>query len=468
MPRKRKGVTAAQQRERLKRQQNVSKESQLCKNQGESELLSHIDKPDTYKVIPGTLHQGDTRFQYPGIQCAYISLIALIRMSSKDPQSWTSRHIDSCIIDGNTMFMEHCETLKIQPKMLMANELPHLIKFSNKSFVCNQSENDIEVGLLKPNTGSADECVPKSINEALSERLSNSQTCLLFCGGLTIAVAKFESHLYAFDPHSRGKDGLLNPVGTAVMMVFDHLNDLVRYIERLFLHSLKIRPSEQFELVPFSISQQSIRTSENVSTASPCITGTIETTSISHAESLETKGSMQNQQGSPGLSDNKHVDPSKSIESYFEDQNKRQQLFEEGRLDKDATKLKQKNEYMKNYMKRRREKETIRKQENDSARLRMQSSRSTSEGKQKNKDRSLEGMRKLMETNAGRLKHNQLSAETMRKRLCTHDGRLKHNERSAESMRNMLKDDQKRLKHKRKSAEAMKRMLTDEQKKTET
>ena len=261
MPRKRKGVTAAQQRERLKRQQNSSNDSH---------------NPDACKVISGTLHQGDTRFQFPGVQCAYISLIALTRMTIKKPLSWTPDHIDSCIIDGNAMFVNHCQTLGIQPKMLMANELPTVINFPHKSFVCNQSESDIEVGLLKPITHSPDTCFAKSIDKALSERLSSSQTCLLFCGGLTIAVSKIDASFCVFDPHSRGRDGLLHPCGTAVLMVFEQLKDLICYVEELFMHSLKLRPSEQFELVPLSISQQSNEKQENVSSASPCHAKTIE------------------------------------------------------------------------------------------------------------------------------------------------------------------------------------------------
>ena len=343
MPRRRKGVTAAQQRERSKRQHNTSTNNQIRNDQVEEELLRPIREPGAFKVICGTLHQGDTRFQYPGIQCAYISLIALCRMTFKDPQTWTARYVDSCVIDGNAMFMKHCETLDIQPKMLMANELPNLIHFSHKSFACKRCESDIEVGLLKPMTYDETECVSKDIKKALSERLSVSQTCLLFCGGLTIAVAKVETHLYAFDPHSRGKDGLLNPVGTAVLMVFDHLNDLVCYIEELFLHSLKLQPSEQFELVPFSISQPSIQKPVDGSNASACKVESRETImSFTHNEPSAGEASIQTQQVSTALSENKYLDASKAMDSYFEDQKKRQILFQQGRSDTTDTQMNKK------------------------------------------------------------------------------------------------------------------------------
>ena len=361
MPRRRKRSSAALQREQLKGNQN-SVDEKLQSSQNESELASYTHRPRAFNVISGTLHQGDTRFQYPGIQCAFISLIALVRMTCKDPKSWTAGHVDSCVIDGNARFIEHCESINIQPKMLMANELPNIIHFSHKSFVCNQSDSEIEVGILKPTLGCADEGIPKGIDKAVSEKLCSSKTCLLFCGGLTIAVAKVQNNFYAFDPHSRGEDGLVNPTGTAVLMMFDHLSDLVCFIEELLLHSLKLRPSEQFELVPLCISQQSIENVGKMSLNSSCNTETSENTSSHpHVESLQTKASTTQQQLPSGQSENEYLDVSKSIESYFEDQKMRQTLFQASRFEQSGKKAKQKNEYMKNYMKRRREKETIRK-----------------------------------------------------------------------------------------------------------
>ena len=462
MPRKRKGVTAAQQRERVKKQQNLLVNSQLRSNQDQSEVLCSIHKPDACKVVSGTFHQGDTRFQFPGVQCAYISLMALIRMNLKEPQSWTSGDIDTCVVDGNSRFIKHCEALDIQPKMLMANELPNEIHFPENSFVCNQFESNIQCGLLNPSMCDISQCIGQSIDKALLEGLNNSQSFLFFCGGLTIAIAKVETLFYAFDPHSRGKDGLLEPNGTAVLMVFCHPRDLVCYIEKLFLHSLELEPSEQFELVPLTISQVSTETPKYRLDACSRNAMTIDCTSSNTRESLETIASVEKPQKTPDYIDTNCLN---SIESYFKDQQKRQKLFQDQRSDVVDTKVHKKNEYMKTYMKRRREKEAIRKKENESARARMQDVRSTYEGKKKNRERSVEGMRKLNQTIDGRKKHNKMSAETMRKRLCTDEGRSKHNERSAESMRNMLKDDKKRLKHNEKSAESLKKMLLDETKK---
>ena len=318
MPRKRKGVTASQQRERLKRQQSSTNRDELRCDQDESNLSISTHTPKTCKVISGTFHQGDTRFHCPGVQCAFISLIALIRMTQKDPQSWTQRDIDSCLFDG-LMFLKHCETLGVQPKMLMANELPNVIHFPKKSYTCNQSESDNAVGLLNPSTSGGDKCIVKGIDISIVELFKSTQSCLLFCGGLAIAIAKVESHLCTFDSHSRGKDGLLEPDGTAVLLVFDNLNGLVCHIKQLFMESLKLRPSEQFELVPLNISQKSIENeTESIEIISPS----------SPIESLNTKASITKKRESPDQTETQRVDTTKSIQTYFEDQQKRQKLFE--------------------------------------------------------------------------------------------------------------------------------------------
>ena len=54
-----------------------------------------LESIDDWKVVSGTLHQGDCRFQYPGIQCTFISFWALISMIIKNPLSWNAKDVDS-------------------------------------------------------------------------------------------------------------------------------------------------------------------------------------------------------------------------------------------------------------------------------------------------------------------------------------------------------------------------------------
>ena len=61
----------------------------------ENELLHDTHIITDRNVVSGTLHQGDTRFQYPGVQCTYISFFALISMELKSPHLWTTHDIDN-------------------------------------------------------------------------------------------------------------------------------------------------------------------------------------------------------------------------------------------------------------------------------------------------------------------------------------------------------------------------------------
>ena len=67
-----------------------------------------IQKTISRYVISGSLHQGDARFLYPGVQCTFLSLWALVLIENKSPHLWNTTDINGCIIDGNERFLEHC------------------------------------------------------------------------------------------------------------------------------------------------------------------------------------------------------------------------------------------------------------------------------------------------------------------------------------------------------------------------
>ena len=96
--------------------------------------LQSIERTVSPCIISGSLHQGDVRFLYPGVQCTFISLWALVLMESKPPLLWNTADIDGCIIDGNDRFLEHCFNIQIQPRQLLVKELPKSIK-TGKSFI---------------------------------------------------------------------------------------------------------------------------------------------------------------------------------------------------------------------------------------------------------------------------------------------------------------------------------------------
>ena len=257
MPRRGKKAKAAQQRELKKSDPRSNNLNQLrpC----EPEQSNNNPNENASKIVSGTLHQGDTRFRYPGIQCTYISFLSLIQMIVKEPKTWTTRDVDACIIDGNALFMKHCRTRQMEPKMLMANELPDFIFYTQKSFICKQLDSQIKVGLLEQSGN-------ESFGHSLTQALNTAESCLLICGGQTVAIAKLDRHLFTFDPHSRGHDGLLHPLGSAVLLSFATVNEAIAHFNRLF-DSLGLRSSEQFEIVPLNIFQHTTENTKSSNTS---------------------------------------------------------------------------------------------------------------------------------------------------------------------------------------------------------
>ena len=72
MPRKTRRSKAAEQREQMKRECVDCIMPQATSGSSDDELSLRSEFV-TSKVLSGTIHQGNTCFQYPGIQCTYIS-----------------------------------------------------------------------------------------------------------------------------------------------------------------------------------------------------------------------------------------------------------------------------------------------------------------------------------------------------------------------------------------------------------
>ena len=175
-------------------------------------------------------------------------------MIDKPPQEWTFADIDACVIDGNAYFIEHCKERNMRPQMLLANELPQSITIGNHMFVCFQSDDKIETGILGFNEAEAEHSI-NTLTDAMIRSFAASDSCLLFCGGLTVAIVQRESMWFVFDPHSRGNDGLLNPDGSAVLVSFSCIRKTNLFLERLFTQSLGLSLLTQFELVSLNISK---------------------------------------------------------------------------------------------------------------------------------------------------------------------------------------------------------------------
>ena len=471
MPRRSKKSKAAEQREQIKTENIDHDTKQIPSRSLEKERLQDMESVPECKVVSGTVHQGDINFQYPGIQCTYISFFSLISMEIKDPLAWIGQDIDSCIRKGNDRFIEYCFEHKMQPTMLLANELPEAINVNGTVFECRQSDIDITTGTLDQSTPDNSRFMSLNIDDALVKGFGASDSCLLICGGQTVAIAKRKNNFFIFDPHSRGKDGLQHHSGNAVLVSLIGIQSLIDFIRRLLIESLGLKPSEQFELVPILISQRCADESKLTIGKS----GTDSTNCCLNMDSYQQKPT--NSHDKPCVShdtmiqnlDQHHTFTSiynQEMDAYFADQKQRDREYRGKRCLKENTDVFSNNtrrDYMRQYMQKRRKNDSFRMCDNLEAVKRMRVILNTEEGRQVNIRRSIEGRQKMLGTEEGRQKHNKRSADYMQKMLSTEEGRQKHNKKSAEGMQKMLSSEEGRLKHNKISADYMQKMLSTEE-----
>ena len=453
MPGKSKRRKAAEQREEKKR--FYDQDASIAPNVP-GDVLQNTRNVFNCTVISGTLHQGDTRFQYPGMQCTYISFWALISMAIKDPLSWQADDVDLCVKEGNDKFLEHCTKLRTEPKMLLAKELPRSIKTDNLHFECIQSDDDIITGTLVCQSVDSVGFSLASIDEGVVKVLNKSKSCLLVCGGQTIAIAKEKSNFFIFDPHSRGRDGFLHPSGSAVIVVFSEVQCLISFIKNLLISSLALKPSELFELVPIIISKHTDKKQARGSYFLKANHNSDQETCTGRTFTITNEiidNSIQ------GVNQHKSAWHDKAIESYFIDQEKRDKEHRSKRERLDLYGTRNRREYIRQYMHTKRKNKSFREQENISAQTRMKKVRATEQGKLENKVRAAEGMKRTLSSEEGRKKHNERSCKRMKKLLSTEKGKSEHNKRSAEGMKKMLNSEEGRNKHNKRSADRMKKIL---------
>ena len=322
-------------------------------------------------------------------------------MKVKDPSVWSGNDIDSCVIEGNERFLEHCFSQNWQPKMLLVNELPRIISVNGADFECRQSDADIATGTIDQPTRTSSRCISQTIDDAISKCFDVSDSCLLVCGGQTIAVAKRNNIFFVFDPHSRGITGLQHHSGSAVLVTIKESRNLIGFIRKLLMQSLKLKPSDLFELVPILISEQHI--TSNKPTKDTFLTDATkpsankgsyrENCTKSNFDSQDTK----RQNISVGQNHATASMHNCAMDSYFTDQLKRDREYRSKRSLSQNIDLCNKNtrrDYIRTYMQKKRQTEYFRKQDNLKAAERMQKIQSTEEGRQKHNKRSAEKMAK--------------------------------------------------------------------------
>ena len=247
-----------------------------------------------------------------------------------------------------------------------------------------------------------------------------------FCGGQTIAVAKRENIFFVFDSHSRGKDGLLHHTGNSVLVSFTEIEILIGFIKELFIKSLCLSPSEQFELVPVIISKQNNTAKEDRDATCVVDSGpNTELEMLSEEPDLSNPIAFDSYSGQFGKDIDLHM---RDMQSYFTGQKKRDTDYRQPTIsnnDFEKSRHVSRKEYMRAYMQKRRDDTSFRKRSHEISFKSVQNLRKTEGGRQRLKKQSAERKKRMLSSEKGRERHNKQTTEGMRKMLSTEEGRQK-------------------------------------------
>nr|XP_049578709.1 uncharacterized protein LOC125970445 isoform X1 [Syngnathus scovelli] len=185
-------------------------------------------------------------------QCAANSVTFLAFLQETD--NVTSAHLDLVLDRGNELYVATVAMLKAEGRYehhhLATDEIPSIVRGFHKQHVLIKYQS--MYGLF--NSSIADVAF-MMLRDGLQCLVSEVNCALLVMNSLFIAVFQNQGRYGYFDPHARERDGLPLPAGaphgTAVMMLFTRLNDLIDKLIQVFTLA-GAAPTTQYELMPVS------------------------------------------------------------------------------------------------------------------------------------------------------------------------------------------------------------------------
>ena len=204
--------------------------------------------------VRASFHQG-CAFRFgnnAGYQCTAIALAALIFASFHHVSEWNSSTLDSILMYGDVLYTSVVHSNYAgQQVYLMPADLPRQTECSGCRMSISYLLDELH-GTTSQFTGSDDEMQQSSsflatpFDSALIAAFSTSDFSLLTIGQLTFAVFHDPIHntYHMYDSHSRDAFGRMCEQGSAVLLNFYNLQELLHFI-------LATYPNQMFNLTQF-------------------------------------------------------------------------------------------------------------------------------------------------------------------------------------------------------------------------
>ncbi|XP_057683515.1 uncharacterized protein LOC130910330 [Corythoichthys intestinalis] len=189
-------------------------------NKGKTKSLS-VRVRDIKRSVRGSFHQGDARFEFRGVQCMAISLVAVAKHTTHSVFSWQSADLDRVVTLGDELYSSLRKNNKISggSELLCVPDLPKQQVIDGESFDFEYGDfvtGDVNVvsgdlvvaGVLTP------------LKDGLAQICGKYDTCFLTLNCNTCAIIK-ENGMYAVvDSHSRNTNGMVDVNGFSVVVVY--------------------------------------------------------------------------------------------------------------------------------------------------------------------------------------------------------------------------------------------------------
>lgn len=190
------------------------------------------------RSVAGRIHQGNSVFNYAGVQCTAMAYFAVVTMftsfySNTDPSQFNNDVIDNIVIEGNNLYENLIWTNGFNPGQYLAHdELPESIS-TNMGIVETTIYTDILYGIVGTSvypTGIG----ALSLFDAIHTGFQISDYLICTVGDLTIAIVHNTHNYFIFDSHSRNLLGNVNISGNSILLQFSDIDSVTVYLLQMY------------------------------------------------------------------------------------------------------------------------------------------------------------------------------------------------------------------------------------------
>ncbi|XP_055077310.1 LOW QUALITY PROTEIN: uncharacterized protein LOC117394129 [Periophthalmus magnuspinnatus] len=209
--------------------------------------------------VRGSFHQGDFRFEYAGVQCMVIALVALAKHSVCNVFSWDQRQLDLVLNLGDALYTDRRNRgLTHGRDLLIASDLPRESVIDGQQFSfsfsqpVNGAANVVEHEFIEAGSW-------VTLDGGLEQMLAQYDTCLMTLCGAACAVIKDNGRYAVVDSHSRSAEGLVDPDGKSVVMYFSHIDELMQKYKLNLQHKQNVKAASKHKYKVNPLHKQKVK-----------------------------------------------------------------------------------------------------------------------------------------------------------------------------------------------------------------